>query len=135
MSQENVEVVRRIVDAWSRRDLDALLTLIHEEGEWHPALIPGGLEGTVYRGPRGMRSYWREVDEVWAELSWEADEISDVGEGRVLVLGHFHAVGHESGVPIDQPMSVLFTIEGGKVRLGRGFTTRERALEAAGLTQ
>jgi ketosteroid isomerase-like protein len=40
MSQENVEFVRRIIDAWSRRDLAALVAWIHEDGEWHPALTP-----------------------------------------------------------------------------------------------
>ncbi len=27
MSQENVEIVRRLLDAWNRRDLDAMLDL------------------------------------------------------------------------------------------------------------
>jgi ketosteroid isomerase-like protein len=35
MSQENVEVVRRIIDAHGRRDLDAVLAKYDPEIEWH----------------------------------------------------------------------------------------------------
>jgi ketosteroid isomerase-like protein len=134
MSQENVEVVRGLLDAWSQRRVDAILNLIHEDIEWHPALA-GGMEGTVYRGHRDIRSWLRELDDVWAELSHEIEEARDVGEGRVLVLGHFHAVGRESGVPINQPQGFLFTIDDGKVAVGWAFASQEQALEAAGLSE
>lgn len=133
MSETNVEIVRRLDEAWSRRDVDAALELVHEDIEWHPALTAGGLEGTVFHGPAGIRTYFRQLDEVWAELSHEVDEIRDLGEGRVLVLARFHAIGRQSGATVDQPTGLLFTVEGEKVVLGHAFATREQALRAAGL--
>jgi ketosteroid isomerase-like protein len=131
MSQENVEIVRRCIDAWSRRDVDGALRLIHENIEWRPAFTAGGLEGTAYRGPAGIRSWFSELDEVWAELSLEPNDVRDLDEGQVLLLAHFHAVGRKSGVAIDQPVGFVFTIEGGKLAAGRGFRTHQEALEAA----
>jgi ketosteroid isomerase-like protein len=135
MSEENVEIVRGLLDAWSRRKFDAILKLIHEDIEWHPALTAGGMEGTVYRGHRDIESWLRELDDVWAELSHEIEEARDIGEGRVLVLGHFHAVGRESGVPIDHPQGFLFTIDDGKVAVAWAFASQEQALEATGLRE
>jgi ketosteroid isomerase-like protein len=34
MSQENVEIGREMVDAFDRRDLDALLALVRPDVEW-----------------------------------------------------------------------------------------------------
>lgn len=102
-----------MLDLWSRRDVDAVLDLLHEDIEWHSALTVGGLDGSVYRGHDDIRSWFRELDDAWAELKYEVEEVRDLGEGRVLMLGHFHAVGRESHLPIDQPQGFVFSREGG----------------------
>ena len=40
MSEENAELLRRAVDAYNRRDVEALCAELDPEVEWHPAL-PG----------------------------------------------------------------------------------------------
>jgi ketosteroid isomerase-like protein len=54
MSEENVEIVTRTIDAWNRGDLDGVLAGAHPDLEWHPVL-PAGIEGSggVYRGLDG----------------------------------------------------------------------------------
>jgi ketosteroid isomerase-like protein len=135
MSQDDVDIARRLLHAWSRRDVDAAIDLLHEDIEWRPALTAGSLEGTVYRGPDGVRAWFRELDDVWAELSYEIDEVRDVGEGRVVMLGHFHAVGRESGVTIDQAQGFVFTMVGGRVARALSLASQQDALEAAGLQE
>ena len=61
MSQENVEVYKRAVDATNRRDLDALLVEFDPDVEWHSALVGMGTE--VYRGKQGIREMFRDADE------------------------------------------------------------------------
>jgi ketosteroid isomerase-like protein len=134
MPREAAEVVRRILDAFPRRDLDAILELFHEEAEIHPG-IAGAVEGVVYRGPDGTRDWLRHIDDGWRQFSFEIDETRDIGQGRVLTLGHFHAVGRESGVPVDQPYGGLFTVKNGKVTAYWGFRSQQDALEAAGLSE
>ena len=67
MSQENVEIVRRVSDAYNRRDVGAMLDELHPEIEWHPWLqIQFGGEATVYRGHQGVRKGIRELEEAFS---------------------------------------------------------------------
>ena len=135
MSEENVEIVRRMMDAWSRRDLEAAIEMLHPEIEWRLTLTPGGPEGTAYRGVDGIRDWFGEVDEVWTGLRIDAVEFRDVGGDRVIQLGRFRAVAKESGVPIDQPQGTLLELKNGRVFRVRGFGSHREALEAAGLSE
>jgi ketosteroid isomerase-like protein len=47
MSQENVELLRRGIEAWNRRELDVWLDLGTPDVEWMPA-GPAAVERTVY---------------------------------------------------------------------------------------
>jgi len=49
MSQENVEIVRKAIQAWNRREADLLLSYTAPEIEWMPA-GPAAVESAVYRG-------------------------------------------------------------------------------------
>ena len=65
MSAENAELLRRAVEAYNRRDIEALVAELDPEVEWHPAL-PGPLEGaaTIYRGHDGIAEMFRDFCEV-----------------------------------------------------------------------
>ena len=42
MSEQNVETVRRLIDAFNRGDFEASLAFLDEEIEWHdPVEVPG----------------------------------------------------------------------------------------------
>jgi ketosteroid isomerase-like protein len=71
MSRENVEAMRRAIDAFNRRDIDALLEDVDPEIEWHPLLqvLLGG-EATD-RGHEGARQLYRDIDEAFTELHSE----------------------------------------------------------------
>ena len=69
MSQENVEIVRRVFDAFNERDAEAVVTLWAAAAEWRPAFIGGGLmEGAVYRGHAGVREFIEMQNETWATV-------------------------------------------------------------------
>jgi hypothetical protein len=66
MSQENVEIVRRVSDSYNRRDVGAMLDELHPEIEWHPWLqLQFGGGATVYRGHQGVRKGIRELEEAF----------------------------------------------------------------------
>ena len=100
MSQENVEAFKRGLDAYNRRDLDALMETLDPDVEWHPALavLLGG-ERTVFRGHQGVRESIQEEDEALATYQFEVSEIRDLGR-RVLAIGRIRARGKASGVEI-----------------------------------
>jgi ketosteroid isomerase-like protein len=64
MSQGNVELFGRSVDAFNRRDLDALLALMDDDVELVPRI--GAMEGeSSYRGHNGVRRWWDNVLDVF----------------------------------------------------------------------
>jgi ketosteroid isomerase-like protein len=56
MSQENVEIVRRVYDAAARHDAATVMALYDPEVEWDNSTGLGGITGGgVYRGHEGLR--------------------------------------------------------------------------------
>ena len=135
LSEGYFEATRKLLDAWSRRDAEAVVAMVDEEFEWHPALTAGGVEGTTYRGLDDMRRYLAELDEVWAELTIEFESHHLAPGNRVLQLGRFRAIGRESGVPVDQPQAILLEFRDDRAIAAWGFQSHEEALEAAGLSE
>ena len=132
MSQVNVEIVRRIFDAFNRRDIAAFLELLDPDVEWVPILAV--LEGRVYRGHEEIREWIKDLAADWEFFEVYYEELRDLGD-RVLVSGHWRARGRASGVEVENPGTYLYEIEGGKVVSMRTFTDRAEALEAAGLPE
>jgi ketosteroid isomerase-like protein len=87
MSQENVELLRRGIEAWNRRELDVWLDLGTPDVEWMPA-GPAAVERTVYRGYDEVRAGIEAVFETWDVFECQETEVQDLGEAS-LWLGHF----------------------------------------------
>jgi ketosteroid isomerase-like protein len=62
------------------------------------------------------------------------EQVTDAGEGRVLVEFDWEPRGIESGLTIEQPLAGLYTVRDGRIVRGDFFTTHEEARRAAGLT-
>ena len=131
MSQENVDVVRRSVEAFP--DLEETLLYVHQEGELHSAIV-GGAEGNIYRGHAGFRRWFADSFESFEQLTNEWTEFRDLGD-RVLALGHVKARGRGSGMEIDSPMGWVFTVRHGKLVKAEGFLSRAEAFAAAGIEE
>ena len=132
MSQENVEIVRRVFDAFNRRDIAAFIELLDRDVEWVPVLAV--LEGSVYRGHADIRRWIKDLDTDWEFFEVYYEELRDLGD-RVLVSGHWRARGLASGVEVENPGTYLYEIKGGKVVSMRTFTDYAEALEAVGLSE
>jgi ketosteroid isomerase-like protein len=78
MSQENVEIVRRVLEAFNDRAVEGAIGLSHPDCEWHP--FRAQLEGMVYRGHEGLRQFVRDMEE-----DWEAFRI-ELSGGRIAKL-------------------------------------------------
>jgi ketosteroid isomerase-like protein len=134
MSQENVEAVRRLAEAWNADDLDSFLAELDGDVEWHPSIEPG-LEGkaTVYRGHDGARTAWSEYrGEAWERLTVRPQEFRDLGES-VLGLGRIELTARTTGIEFSQEVGQLVDFRGGKIIRVRDFLTHAEALKAAGL--
>ncbi len=135
MSDENVELVRRGIDAMNRRDLEQILELVTDDFEWFPAFTGGGLdEGSVYRGKEDLTRYVTQMAITWSELEFEIESLHDHGD-RVLVLAHIRAVGRGSGVRLEQPFAAIYEIRDGKLARGWNYRDLAEAQQAAGVRQ
>jgi ketosteroid isomerase-like protein len=64
----------------------------------------------------------------------ELEEIRTVGADRVLVFSVERFVGRD-GIELAAPAGAVFTFRNGKIVRWEAFWDRERALEAAGLSE
>jgi ketosteroid isomerase-like protein len=133
MSQEDVEVVRALFDAYREQDVDTVLEMVDPDIEVRPS-IAGGPEGTVYRGLDGFRQFLANVEAAWADFRIETEEFYHLGN-TVLVLGRSFARGEGSGVLVEANTGWVCGVRQGKVHRFRSFTSREEALEAVGLKE
>ena len=126
----NADIVRQVFDAFSRRDLQALIALSDPEIVFRPQT--GRLAGRdePYRGHEGLRAYLADVAQVWQELRSEPDEYVELDD-RVMCTGRVYAWG--IGRVIDAPAGWVWRLRDGLVVEGRVYDTRRGAYEAAGL--
>jgi ketosteroid isomerase-like protein len=127
MSQENVELVRRVYDAAARRDTAAVLALYDESVELDNSRLMVG--GGVYRGHDGLRRAFREWHEAWEHVEYDYDELIDAGE-HVISLVTRHGQGRASGIAVEMPLALVWIIRDGKVVRVVWYQTRADALEA-----
>jgi ketosteroid isomerase-like protein len=132
MSEGNVEVVRRLLEAFNLKDVQVVAGLWTADCEWRPAYIGGGLlEGAVFRGREGVVDFVELQSETWESVVAEPVEMRDLGD-TVLVQMHLSAVGRGSGVPVERVTWNVFELLDGKATTGTVYTTREQALKAVG---
>jgi ketosteroid isomerase-like protein len=129
MSRENVEIVRRGYDAYSRGDLAAVLEDIDAE----MITYREDPDGATYHGSDGFLRAIGEWVEDFAEFRATPEELVDANDHQVLVRVHQSAIGAQSGVPIEADFWFVHTLKGGKVIRLDMFASKARALEAAGL--
>src|SRR5438034_486554 len=132
MSQENVEIMRAVMEAFNRRDGEGFGALLDNDAEIVP--VRAALEGTVYRGPDAGNQYCAAVDESWENLGWEVEEIRD-GDDWVLALGRIRGEGRDSGVAIDARAGWVARFHDGLISTFRTYPDRADALEDVGLEE
>jgi ketosteroid isomerase-like protein len=136
MSQENVEVVRRIYDAVARGDSETVLSLYDPDIEWDMSRGAfgdiGG--GRVYRGHDGLRSFFREQWEAWDRWQDHPEELIDA-DTHVVSVVRSRARGRTSEAEVESVHAAVWTLRQEKVVRVDWLPTREEALEAVGLRE
>jgi ketosteroid isomerase-like protein len=145
MSQENVELVRRLYAdggpfALPMDPHDEELLLGHLFREYYdeqfevrmPADYPEGEQ--VYVGLRGMSELIAVLRDSWTKWRFEAERFIDVGE-RVIVLIRVVVEGGSSGVATERNTAHLWAIRDGRLSSIQIYRNRGDAFEAVGLQE
>jgi ketosteroid isomerase-like protein len=129
MSQENVEVVRELWDAYSRGDIDRVIALSD------PYVVLVTLEEGPLYGPDAIRANYARWMEAWEEEpETTVDEVIGTGD-HVLVIACFQGRGRGSGVRVEQRLYEVYTLRNGSILRVDEFSDRATALEAVGLRE
>jgi ketosteroid isomerase-like protein len=129
MSQENVELVRRIYDAFLRGDLAAMLAGLDPEIEWR------SIEDTEDRhGHQGVASSIAAWLEMWEQHELEAEEYRDAGS-QVVVTTRLRGRGRLSGAVVEDRYFAVWSLRDGRAVAYREYASRPEALAAVGLSE
>ena len=133
MSQDRLDIVRRSVQAFNDRDVDAMLD------NWDDDVVMrlvGGfadLMGTEFRGHDGIRTWmndWVGSIAVRAEIEalFEADD-------RVVVIARAVGEGDASGAPVALRAGQVYSFRDGLVSAVENYYDAGEALRAVGLSE
>jgi ketosteroid isomerase-like protein len=131
MSQENVEIVRAVFDAWNMGDMDAVRE-IHD-----PTVILRTTEDWPEPGPHvGRDAVMRFVEQL--RDTWNADAFEVISDfidaaDHVVVRFIWHGAGH--GPESNMELTDVCTVRKGRIRGHEFFWNHAEALEALGLSE
>ena len=126
--REGVELVREIVEALNRGDLDAMLARMDPEFEWTP--LENSPVGRVARGHEEVRAYVEDWFGAFESMGLELEELEEVGD-RVVAMVRGHGRGRASELALESRFCQVWTVREGRALGMEEYATREAALAAA----
>ena len=133
MSDENVDVLRRLLDAFNRRDRRAWLELADPGVENIPPR--DWPESDPTRGREAVWDFYVEAFETWEQAAIVPVELIDAGDDEVVTHLRGEMRGQASGADVIWSFWQVSTFRDGKALRVEWFADRAEALEAAGLTE
>jgi ketosteroid isomerase-like protein len=132
MTREDVEALRAEYEAMSRKDWDAVLRVADRDFELKPP--SGGLDAEVVRGVERARRAFADFFGPYEALSVEPEAFF-TGEDRIVVFFLQRARPSGSTAFLERRAAHLWTMRDGRAMKLEIFPRREKALEAAGLSE
>jgi len=124
------DLVRELLDSLNRRDLDGVVATLHPDVEWFDqAAIP---TEEPHRGTVAVRAHFQTWLDSWEELSYEIEELIEDGDQIVLMLNR-RARPTAGGDEVADRAAYVVAIQGDKIGSFAGYSTRDAAIEGAGL--
>jgi ketosteroid isomerase-like protein len=128
MSQENVEIVRTMLDTWETDGFDATITAFDPDVELVDLQSAMGMQDRG-RGPEELRRLAEQWTEIFDDWRMEVHEVVDLGGEWVMAHVRYHGVGRDSGIPVSNRQFEVYRLVEGKIAEIRvGFHDREGAL-------
>ena len=139
MSQENVEIVRRVLNEFlvglERGDPGAFFDLDVVPNDYEFVLAEPIDLKPVWIGREEFVEFMRTWTEGFEDYSIQLERLIDAGGNRVVAVMRQHGTGTASGATGEVRMGQVFELEGGRLIRCTTYLNDTDALEAAGLSE
>jgi ketosteroid isomerase-like protein len=132
MSQDNVEIVRSMLEAWEADGFDAAKDAFDPDVEVVDLQSAMGMRDRA-RGPEELLRLTQQWTEIFDDWGMEVADLADLGGDFVLAYVSFSGVGRDSGIPVANRQFEVYRLAGGRiVEMRVGFHERDEAVAWAG---
>jgi ketosteroid isomerase-like protein len=131
MPSPNVEIAKRVTDAFNRRDVDAVFDVCTPDCLMSSQLLDVTAD---FQEREGLERFYAMLDESWEEFESVAGEYRDIGD-RVLAVGRNRGRGKGSGVRVDGQFGAVFDFRDGRISRIRLFLDQDEALRVARMSE
>jgi ketosteroid isomerase-like protein len=135
MSQENLENLRALLEAWNveawKRGED--MSLLDPRVTYEDTTLPDHV-GETYRGHNGVARATARWIEPYVTFSIELDRIVGAGD-RLVSMHRVRVTARYTGIEGEGPVAYVWTFRDGKVIHFRSYREPDEALEAVGLSE
>jgi uncharacterized protein len=132
MSQENAEIVRQSLDAYSRRDVEAMRALNDPDLELDWSASVGWLAG-VYRGFDEALRFYAGYFDAFDKIVIEPDRFIEAGDS--VVVPNVARQWGRDGIEVSARSTLVFTVRNRKITRIRLYQDTGQALKAVGLEE
>lgn len=130
MSRENLELHRRVVEAFNRGDIEGIVTLCDPGIELRSAVT-----ASVYHGHEGVRQWRRDLEEAFGEAIWlEPEAYFDAGE-HTITFHLLHGRGRHSGADVTEGFAHVHRWRDGVTVAFRAYARQDDALSDLGVSE
>jgi len=130
MSQENVEIVRRLIDAFNRGE--PTHDLLDPEIVW--TTTGTFVDAKTHQGHEGVGQYLEALADDFENVHFEPKEMIGAGE-HVIVPARLTGRGRLSGAPVGLTVTLLCSLRAGKVVRIHNYAEKAQALDAVVLRE
>lgn len=132
MSQNNLDVIRGVYQAFAAGDIPAVLGAMDPGMEWNEAENFPYADGNPYRGPNAvLEGVFMRLGGEWDGFAATPETILDAGD-VVVALGRYTGTNKATGIALNAQFAHVWWLSGGKAVRFQQYTDTAQAVRAVG---
>jgi ketosteroid isomerase-like protein len=122
----NAELLRDVFRNFNRSGIDSVLDLMHPQIEVID--LPQVPDERQRRGREAVAAWFHSMEDVWASLRVDAEEVTELDTERVLAVVRFSGHARASDMDVEQRVAIVCTIRDGAATRWQIYQSRDDAL-------
>jgi ketosteroid isomerase-like protein len=132
MSQENVDLICAIYDAFAAGDVPGVLSRMSPDIVWNEAENFPYADGNPYVGPQAvLQGVFARIGAEWDGFEAAPDELLDAGD-TVVALGRYRGIFKATGKRLDAQLAHVWRVADGKAAAFQQYTDTLQAARVTG---